>query len=299
MRLQEIIGAVKEYFFLAFIAVIILGIISLLGYFLVYKKLLKRKKSLPGKRILSWGMFIGYFIMVIGVTFLNRGSNFSGVMDLSIFSSYREAWYGFSARHWQFVYLNIFMFVPFGILLPLLHSRFQKARWTIGLATLFTLSIESFQLITGFGVFELDDLFNNLLGAIIGYGITTGFMTMKRKGVKRSLFYFSPLLLAVVLSVSMFGYYYSKEFGNLSIVPTYKTNMTNATITIDVQLDDHRRTVPIYKAPSYTKASAIEFVKAFLIEDILILWIWRLSLIRMKVCIGLGVRILTIYGFGI
>ncbi|MGE8081424.1 VanZ family protein [Peribacillus loiseleuriae] len=260
MRLQEIIGIVREHFFLA---LIILGIIFFIGYFILYRKLFGGKRRILKKQLLFGGLFTGYVIMVIGVTFLNRGANYQGGMDLSFLSSYREAWYSFSVRHWQFVYLNIFMFVPFGLLFPLSHSRFQKAVWTIGTAALFTLSIESVQLITGYGIFEVDDLFNNLLGAIIGYGIFMGFITIKEKGIKRSFFYFSPLLLVVILSGSMFAYYYLKEFGNLSIVPNHRTNTTNATITIDVQLDDHRRKVPVYRAPSYTKASADEFVIDF------------------------------------
>ncbi|SDN95792.1 VanZ family protein [Bacillus sp. OK048] len=185
MRLEEIISIVKEYFFLALIVVIVLGIIFFLMYFIVYKKLFGGKKSLPKKQLFLVGLFISYVIMVIGVTFLNRGQNYQDGMDLSLFTSYREAWYSFSVRHWQFVYLNIFMFVPLGIFLPILHSRFQKAVWTIGMAALFTLSIESVQLITGYGIFEVDDLFNNLLGAIIGYGIIMGLIIVKEKGIKR------------------------------------------------------------------------------------------------------------------
>ena len=145
-------------------------------------------------------MFIGYVIMVIGVTFLNRGSNYQGGMDLSLFSSYREAWYSFSARHWQSLYLNIFMFIPFGILFPLLHPRLRKASMDNRDAALFTLLIESVQLLSGYGIFTVDDLFNNLLGAIIGYGITMGFINIKEKGIKQSFFYFSPLLLVIILS---------------------------------------------------------------------------------------------------
>ena len=48
-------------------------------------------------------------------------------------------------------------------------------------------------------------------------------------------------------------FYNFKEFGNLSIVPIHRTDMTQATTTIDVQLNDNRITVPVYKAPSYTK----------------------------------------------
>ncbi|OLS36763.1 VanZ family protein [Bacillus sp. MRMR6] len=263
MRLQEIIGIVREYFFLALIAVMVLGVIFFIGYFLIYRKLLKGKKRLSKKQLLLSGMFTGYVIMVIGVTFLNRGPNFQGGMNLSFFSSYREAWHSFSVRHWQFVILNIFMFVPLGILLPLLHSRFKKAFWIIGAAALFTLTIESVQLMTKYGNFVVDDLFNNLLGAIIGYGVVMGIITIKEKGVKHSFLYFSPLFLVVVLFGSMFTYYHLKEFGNLSIMPTYRIDMTQATTTVDNQLDIHRTTVPVYKAPSYTNTAADEFVMAF------------------------------------
>ncbi|GIN72636.1 hypothetical protein J14TS2_31110 [Bacillus sp. J14TS2] len=263
MRLQEIIEIIKGNFTLAFTTVIVLGIVFFLGYVIIYRKLLGGKKRLSRKQLLFTSLFIGYFIMVMGVTFLNRGSTYSGGVNLAFFSSYQEAWNSFSVREWQNLYLNILMFVPFGILLPLWHVRFRKVRWTIGMAAIFTLFIETFQLLTGFGIFELDDLFNNLLGASIGYGIIMAILTIKDRGIKHSLLYLSPLLLVVLLSGSMFAYYYTKEFGNLIIVPNYKTNMASATITNDVQLDDQRKNVPIYKAPSYTKASGEEFAEDF------------------------------------
>lgn len=263
MRLQEIIEIVREYFLLAFIAVILLGILFFLGYFIVYKKLLGGKKSLSKRRLLFCGLFIGYLIMVIGVTFLNRGSNYEGRIVLAFLSSYREAWYSFSVRDWQFLLLNIFMFVPLGILLPLLHSRFQRAIWTIVAALLFTLSIETFQFITGYGIFEVDDLFNNLLGGIIGYGIVMGFMTLKEKEIKRSFYYFSPLLVVILSFGSIFTYYHLKEFGNLSITPIHRSDLIQATITRDIQLNENRMAVPVYKAPSYTKDTADEFILTF------------------------------------
>ena len=263
MRVDEITGIVKNYFSMALIALIALGIIFVLAYFIVYKTVLKGKKSLPKKRVLLLGMFIGYIFMVIGVTFLMRGSNYHGGVDLSLFSSYREAWYSFTVRHWQSIYLNIVMFIPLGILLPLLHPRLQKAVWTIGVAALFTLTIESVQLLTGYGIFTVDDLVNNLLGAIIGYGITMAIVSIKEKGIKQSFLYFSPLLLVIIVSGSTFTYYNLKEFGNLSIVPTHKIDMRQATTSIDVELNDSSMTVPIYKAPSYTKDATDEFVQEF------------------------------------
>ena len=54
MRLQEIIGIVREYFFLALIAVIALGIIFFLGYFIVYKKVLKGRKAFQRSGCFLW-----------------------------------------------------------------------------------------------------------------------------------------------------------------------------------------------------------------------------------------------------
>ncbi|KON68880.1 hypothetical protein AKG34_08820 [Peribacillus butanolivorans] len=70
-------------------------------------------------------------------------------------------------------------------------------------------------------------------------------------------------MLVVILSGSMFAYYYLKEFGNLSIIPAHKVNMEKTTTTTDVKLNDKKMTVPIYKAPSYTKSDADVFAKEF------------------------------------
>ncbi|GKV54481.1 hypothetical protein NCCP2222_04280 [Sporosarcina sp. NCCP-2222] len=131
------------------------------------------------------------------------------------------------------------------------------------MAALFTLFIECAQLVTGYGIFELDDLFNNLVGSIIGYGIIMGLLTMKAKKIKHSFLYFSPLLLTGIVFGSMFFYYHVKEFGNLSIRPIHKTDMTEAAKTVEIKLNDKRFSVPIYKAPSFTKKEADEFVVDF------------------------------------
>ncbi|WP_062106777.1 VanZ family protein [Bacillus niameyensis] len=263
MRLQEIIGMLKEYFFLAFAAIVVLGVVFFIGYTIINRKFLGGKGRLPKKQLLVGGMLIGYIIMVMGVTFLSRGSHYQSRMELSLFSSYREAWFEFTVRQWQFLYLNILMFIPFGILLPLYRSRFKKAVWTIGAAALFTLAIECIQLITGFGIFDIDDLFNNLLGGIIGYGIVMGIINIKEKRIMKALSYFAPLLLVLILSGSVFTYYHFKEFGNLAIMPVHKINMKQVETMIDIQLDDQRKTVPVYKAPSYTKKAADEFAEKF------------------------------------
>ena len=64
--------------------------------------------------------------------------------------------------------LNFFMLMPVGFLLPL---SFSKRFWeTIFIGFLVTLAIESLQLTTGRGWFELSDIVDNTIGVAIGYG---------------------------------------------------------------------------------------------------------------------------------
>src|SRR5699024_7992052 len=152
----------------------------------------------------------------------------------------REAWNSFSVATWRFIYLNIFMLVPLGILLPLLNKRFQKLPWLVGAAVLMTLMIETTQLVTGYGIFDLDDIFNNVLGAIIGYGVVMLMITIlenKRGKFKRSFIYLTPLILVIISSVAIVGLYHAQEFGNLSIVHYYRINMMNIDLSLNIDLE--------------------------------------------------------------
>lgn len=263
MRLHEIMGIIRDNLYLGIVGVIALGAIIYIGYVVIYKRLLGGNKRFIKKQLFVGGLLVGYIIMVLGVTFLNRGSYFQGrSMNLHFLSSYWEAWNSFSVRHWQFVILNIVMFIPLGILLPIFHSNFRKAGWTIGLGLLFTITIESIQLITGRGSFVLDDIFNNTLGAIIGYGMIMGVLTLIKEHQKKFykvLGYFSPLLIVTVAFIVIFTSYNLQEFGNLSISPSHRINMKNTQVTLNVELDDEKLSRPIYQAPVYTKESAKDF----------------------------------------
>lgn len=63
---------------------------------------------------------------------------------------------------------NIAMFIPLGVLLPYLCgiTKFKKV-FLMSLA--FSAGIEITQYITGRGLCEFDDVFNNTLGACVGF----------------------------------------------------------------------------------------------------------------------------------
>jgi len=64
---------------------------------------------------------------------------------------------------------NIIGFMPLGVLLPVLFVRLQSWHKTIGAIFLISLSFEIIQLITGRGVFDVDDILLNTIGGAIGY----------------------------------------------------------------------------------------------------------------------------------
>lgn len=64
---------------------------------------------------------------------------------------------------------NIIAFMPFGFLLPLLNRAYRRFYITTVFSILFSLIVESVQLLLKVGVFDVDDILMNSLGGILGY----------------------------------------------------------------------------------------------------------------------------------
>lgn len=266
MRIHELIGIIEDYFYLGLAGVVGLAILWTIGYFLIYRKILGGKRKPDTRKTILGFALIGYIIMVMGVTLLRRGDHFKGSVNIHFLSSYREAWNSFGFIAWQQLILNIIMFLPLGILLPLISPRFHKLKNTMTIALGFTILIETVQLITGFGVFELDDILNNILGALIGYGIIMTLLTIfkiKEVSFRKSLTYLSPLIVVSLIFGGVFTYYKTKEFGNLSLTHSYKIKMKAIDINLNQELDEVRPQVPIYKTEGYNKDTGKEFALGF------------------------------------
>ena len=80
---------------------------------------------------------------------------------------------------------NILIFIPFGFFVPMSRERKSILATTIG-AFLLSLVIESIQLYTRVGCFDVDDLLLNTLGGVTGYIIfTTSYWMRRDYGEKR------------------------------------------------------------------------------------------------------------------
>lgn len=64
---------------------------------------------------------------------------------------------------------NVAAFIPFGFFLPIISRRSRKHSNTILFGLGFSLTLETIQLVTKVGSFDVDDLLLNTLGAALGF----------------------------------------------------------------------------------------------------------------------------------
>ncbi|MBE7099132.1 VanZ family protein [Bacillus cereus] len=82
--------------------------------------------------------------------------------------------------------LNIVLFMPLGFLLPTIWPQFRKMKNTVCAGFLFSLAIELNQLLNN-RITDIDDLFTNTLGAIIGYVLYKALFKMIGKREEKKL----------------------------------------------------------------------------------------------------------------
>uniref|UniRef100_UPI00403F8B66 VanZ family protein n=1 Tax=Ornithinibacillus sp. FSL M8-0202 TaxID=2921616 RepID=UPI00403F8B66 len=64
---------------------------------------------------------------------------------------------------------NILIFIPLGIIAPIIFEKFNTIKWILFLVIIIRSSIEFFQYKLLIGVFDIDDIILSLIGGIIGF----------------------------------------------------------------------------------------------------------------------------------
>ena len=85
-------------------------------------------------------------------------------MDLRLYGTWGET----PIAHAYFIE-NIIMFIPFGVLMPMVFRRMKKMRYCVFAGFLFSCIIEISQLITQRGFCQLDDVVTNTVGTLVGW----------------------------------------------------------------------------------------------------------------------------------
>lgn len=134
----------------------------------------------------------GYFILLLWILFFNRILPFHQKnvaeqalvaqlipLNTSFLFIKKSISHGFS---WPTTYMmvsnllgNVILFIPFGMLSPLLFSWMCKPQRILILTLLFSFIAELIQFYFQIGVFDIDDIILNTLGSIIGYNLLIQF----------------------------------------------------------------------------------------------------------------------------
>lgn len=239
---------------------ITLAFVLALLFLLVHRK---RQISFSLQKWILPCLFLIYLLTVLGMTLFTR-SNTMGRADLHLFTSYINAWNRFSADAWRMPLYNILMFVPLGLLLPLLHPVFRRMPVTLLAGAGLTTVIECTQYATQTGIFELDDLLNNFLGAWIGWGMIMAILILanpllkKRKKIRLILGYLFPFYAVVMITTGVFVLYQKQPWGNLENGPVYLWNMDQVKVTTEISLSDQRQQAYLYERITLSEAEMIE-----------------------------------------
>lgn len=262
--LRYVLWELRRYSFLAVSA----GLLTLMILWIVrflYKRKYGAERPFPWKRVILMLAFAGYIALVLFATNF-RTSGMIREVNLHLFRAWREALNNFSQHRWLNVLLNIGMFFPFGFLLPILSRKFRKWYYSIPAGFSFSLLIELLQLIFSRGVFDVDDLFCNTLGAMIGYFVVMVILSgcqRAGKGWRPMLTYGCLTLISLGSIGCVFLNYHAKEFGNLPQAPAYRIDTRCTDWTLECMLPIHRDAVGVYRIQTRTTEDCDAFAEEF------------------------------------
>lgn len=268
MRVEDILNMIKDYLKLGIVIVGIVVLLMLIGYEFIYKKVCKGKRRIDYPKFIWWFVFLFYLFVVLSVT-LFRSNIYRNGSIISFFYSYKEAWIQASEAAWRNIILNILMFVPLGFWLPVGKERF-RGFWKISLVGCgLTAAIEVLQLILSLGLFEVADVLNNTLGAMIGYGFYEFFEFFVRLCKKekpkllRVIACQVPLVLTVCMFACIFAAYRKQELGNLSIECISPYAKDSLVIMSNEEYRNDKTTATVYQTNVLTVEETEEFAKTF------------------------------------
>lgn len=124
----------------------------------------------PLHRRLLWCLVLFYLCFVAMVTLLNREAGSREGISTQVFAFFAGGKVQ-SVQQFVYAFLNVVLFVPWGLLLALLREEEAATKRLLMVSLtcfLSSFAIELAQLATARGYFELEDLVANTLGGFVG-----------------------------------------------------------------------------------------------------------------------------------
>ncbi|MCI5774846.1 MAG: VanZ family protein [Erysipelotrichaceae bacterium] len=132
-------------------------LLILLGYFgYLYFQNIKIDNLGKCLVLIFWFYIFGVWTM----TGIKPLSNFAPTLIAIPFLEFRQQWLEMC--------LNVFLFIPLGLFLPMMYPYYAKEIRVIKVGLLLSLSIEMLQMF-GMGITDINDLISNTVGAYLGF----------------------------------------------------------------------------------------------------------------------------------
>jgi len=140
------------------LAAIVLVIIFILFHF--------KKNNLSFIKNTAWCLLAAYVFLALCATVMFREEASEMRYSFRLFRCYSVVYYKMMAEN----ILNILFFVPIGFLMGFAKKE-KNLLQILCIGCFISVSIEAIQLATKRGVCNIDDVFHNSLGCVIGYGL--------------------------------------------------------------------------------------------------------------------------------
>ena len=146
------------------------GLVPFLIVFMVLRKIQKRK-GVSFSRYYFFAMLVFSFYVIGVYYFTGAGTIYDGLRYKLEVRQNQVNFIPFSRDiHIAGYLLNIVLFIPLGILTPIIWKKMNKLTNVISIAFFFTLLIEISQLLNHRAT-DIDDILLNVLGAVVGFGL--------------------------------------------------------------------------------------------------------------------------------
>lgn len=159
----QMMGIPKEQYIM--VIILIVGLV-LCTYGIKQVGIIEERKL---RKIRAIILFLGYSILVSFITLLRRIPGVQTNYYLIPFQNYLDSYGGINEKAILYSFLNIVLFIPYGMILSRITAEHRKNRRMIVIIGLFlSCFIEITQLFTRRGTFETEDLILNTTGAFVG-----------------------------------------------------------------------------------------------------------------------------------
>ena len=134
-------------------------------------------------RFLGKVLFVLYIGFIIYFLLFSDLYGRTGVMEeyrynLVLFKEIKRFWQYREQLGWYAMFTNLFgnviIFMPFGFFLPM-ASKYRSFFAAVFYSFTLSLCVETFQLLTKVGSFDVDDLLLNTIGGVAGYIISVSY----------------------------------------------------------------------------------------------------------------------------